>query len=267
MHSVIPNVPSHDAYVHVYCCLAAEPAIIGLDSSSSSSNSRELLQASGSTQTSKPGCVCPMHYQPVCCIDGHTYGNACTARCKGAKIAHKGECQPSSVKMETMSQDAASSSSSSPSVSSANITNAVKKGPCFCAKMYAPVCSKDQKTFGNACEAKCAGVEVSHTGPCLDSSSASTVTSTTQVPAPSSESAACQCDATVKGDVCGEDGKTYTNECFADCAGAKVVTQGACKLKPSEWGGGGMALEVQNRHQWLRTAATVDPSNSKQWQK
>jgi hypothetical protein len=28
-----------------------------------------------------------------------------------------------------------------------------------------------------------------------------------------------------------------------------------------------MALEVQNRHQWLRTAATVDPSNSKQWQK
>ncbi len=38
---------------------------------------------------------------------------------------------------------------------------------CLCVKMYMPVCGKDQKTYGNACEAECRGIEFTQ-GSCED---------------------------------------------------------------------------------------------------
>lgn len=43
--------------------------------------------------------------------------------------------------------------------------NAEPQG-CVCAEIYAPVCSESSTTFGNQCEADCAGVNVVHTGEC-----------------------------------------------------------------------------------------------------
>ncbi len=34
-----------------------------------------------------------------------------------------------------------------------------KAKSCLCTRMYMPVCGEDNKTYGNSCEADCAGVK------------------------------------------------------------------------------------------------------------
>ncbi len=106
-----------------------------------------------------------MDYNPVCGVDGQTYGNKCGANCAGIEIAHIGEC---------------------------------KTAPCACTKEYAPVCAKTYayeetekpstdstttntntntlvarppmkeviKTYGNKCMAKCENAQILYEGEC-----------------------------------------------------------------------------------------------------
>jgi hypothetical protein len=46
----------------------------------------------------KEPCLCPMVYNPVCGVNGVTYGNSCELGCAGVPLAHTGTCdEPSPV--------------------------------------------------------------------------------------------------------------------------------------------------------------------------
>jgi len=77
---------------------------------------------------------------------------------------------------------------------------------CLCPAVVDPVCGVNGVTYGNACQAACAGVEVDISGEC-----------------PS-----CVCDLDDYNPVCGEDGNTYSNACEANCAGVVVASNGFC---------------------------------------
>jgi hypothetical protein len=55
-------------------------------------------------------------------------------------------------------------------------------------------------------------------------------------------------------EVCGDDGKTYSNQCLAGCAGVKVAGEGACKAtaasKPSKCSS--ECLQLHAFWGWLR---------------
>lgn len=145
----------------------------------------------------KCDCFCPDVYDPVCGVDGHTYGNACEAGCVDVEIAHPGACLFARPNATMAGAEA----------NSCDVTS-LPRDPCTCLEVWDPVCGGDGNTYGNECEAGCAGVCVAYEGECSDS---------------------CNCPAVVDP-VCGADGKTYGNACQAACAGVEVKFKGHCEF-------------------------------------
>ena len=109
--------------------------------------------------------------------------------------------------------------------------------PQACLDVFDPVCGCDGKTYGNACSANMAGVNVQSAGECEKTCSQNAECAEDELCAkPTGDcdgKGSCAprpevCTA-IFDPVCGCDGKVYPNACKAEMAGVSVASFGECR--------------------------------------
>ena len=183
---------------------------------------------------------CPDVWDPVCGCDGVTYPNECHAARAGMSIDYLGMCDGAYCFSNDMCP--------ADQYCFFHVC-AVKSGACIrrpeaCPDVWEPVCGCDGVTYPNACEAARAGMSVDHYGECemicLQNEDCPAADKFCKFP-----KGACGKDPSIPGictptgpggrcpldwdPVCGCDGRTYSNECFADAAGVSIRHWGECK--------------------------------------
>lgn len=161
--------------------------------------------------------ACPAIWDPVCGCDGKTYANACEAAKAGVNILSRGQCQAATCADNNDCPDGYYCYKLTGDCD--GLGNPVER-PTSCPEVWEPVCGCDGQTYSNACTAALFGVSVAYEGRCQLASINSSIRQTTSV-----SSADCS-DEYVP--VCGCDGQTYTNACWATANGVKIEYPGEC---------------------------------------
>ena len=184
--------------------------------------------------------ICLRNFDPVCGCDGVTYSNACTAASAGVNIVHKGECgKPPGCQSSDECEVGFYCQKEEGLCDDPGQCTARPEG---CEKILDPVCGCDGNTYGNACEAARQGVSVAYRGeckvvrPCTSNGECAPDEFCRREIGRCDEPGACErvpdlC-AFVEDPVCGCDGLTYGNECFAAAKGVSVARKGRCDAGP-----------------------------------
>ena len=185
--------------------------------------------------------ACIALWAPVCGCDGQTYSNRCVAAAAGMSVDYEGECETGPT--TCWANDMCAESEYCYFADCAAETGECAFRPEACTAVWAPVCGCDGQTYGNACTAAAAGMSVDYEGECEVEP---TYCWSNDMCAESEycyfadcalETGECVFRPEVCIDlwspVCGCDGETYSNSCYAAGAGMSVDYEGECENTPS----------------------------------
>jgi len=177
---------------------------------------------------------CPEIWDPVCGCDGITYSNECFAAMVGVNVEHSGECITGTC---TANNDCTADQYCAKAGGDCDGEGVCSPRPQECPMIWDPVCGCDGRTYSNACIAALAGVNVNYEGECV----VGACNSNEQCGGDeycSKPTGNCDGQGTCRtrpaaciqlwDPVCGCDGRTYSNACYAAMAGAGVDYQGPC---------------------------------------